>query len=48
MLIPFAELVNGEEESSKLYIKATLEIITNSSSDNKISATTATYLLYLS
>ena len=35
-------------KNNKLYIKAKLEIVTNSSSNNEISATTATYLLYLS
>lgn len=47
-LIPYIQLNNGEEENNKLYIKAKLEIITNSFSKNIITATTATYLLYLS
>lgn len=47
-LSPFTKLIYEEEENNKLYIKAKLEIVTNSSSNNIISATTATYLLYLS
>ena len=47
-LIPFTKLIHEEEENNKLYIKAKLEIVTNSFSNNIISATTATYLLYLS
>ena len=47
-MAPFVTLQASQLNKGKLYIKAKLDIVTNYATNSKISATTATYLLYLS